>query len=804
MTNAPEIGRSTMQAIRDALARYEAGKLEEAADGCTAVLRSDSGNFDALHLLGLVKLAAGDTAEAVRLLTAAVKAKPRSHEAVLNLGLALFNAGDGEGAIAQYDRALALRPSFPEALNNRGNALRALGRPEEALTDYELALALRLDYADALSNRAAVLLDLGRAEEALANCQQAIAARPDFAEAYFNRGNALAALGRHQRALASYDDSLRLNPRYGAALANKSAIFTMLHRHGDALAAAQAALALDPRHVDALINCGVAAQHLGRFAEAVTAYDQALAADPRSVTALRNRGTALRELKRYAAALADFDRLVEMAPGDADALCERGETLRLMGRHAAALGDFERALALDPNHGHALGGAAFAALNVCDFATAERLAGEVAKRVETGMVVSPFILLNLVDSAPLHATAARNYVQDQIRIPSAPLFRHDPERRYDRIRVAYVSGDFRQHPIGQLIVNAIERHDRARFEAIGISYGADDGSDLRRRLVDAFDSFHDVKAMPDRDAATLIHRLGVDIAVDLAGYTQGCRPGILALRPAPIAVNYLGYPGTMAAGFIDYVIADPVVLPFDQQPFYTEKIVHLPDSYQANDQRRPAAAESPTREAAGLPENAIVFCCFNNAFKIARPVFETWMRLLGMVEGSVLWLLFANETARDHLRREAVLRRIDPARLIFAERVAPAEHLARHRIADLFLDTLPYNAHTTASDALWAGLPVITCRGNAFAGRVGASLLTAVGLGDLIAPDLAGYEALALRLAATPDALAECKRRLEQHRPGAALFATARFVRHLEAAYIGMHALWRNRMPPQSFAVPAA
>jgi protein O-GlcNAc transferase len=789
--------------IRNAIELYEAGRLDEAADACAATLRSDSGHFDALQLLGMVKLAQGETDEALRLLTAAVKQRPRSHEAAFNLGLALQTAGNHDGALAQYDRALALGPVLPKALNNRGNALRALGRFEEALESYEQALAQQLDYPDATNNRGAVLLDLGRAEEALASCQQALAARPDFAAAHFNRGNALAALGRHQRALSSYDEALKLDPGYAAAFANKSAIFTLLNRHDDALAAAQAAIARDPRHVDALLNCGVAAQHLGRLTEAVAAYDLALAAAPQAVAVLRNRGAALRDLGQHAEALANFDRLIAIDPKDADALYGRAEALRSLGRHAEALGGFEQALAVDPGHAASLGGAAFAALNACDWERAQRLAADILPRVEAGMVVSPFILLNLTDSSRLHAIGTRNYVGDQIEIPELP-FRHEPFRRSDGIKIVYLSADFRQHPVAQLTVELFELHDRSRFEVIGVSYGADDGSELRARIVKAFDAFHDVRSMNDRDAAKLISDLRADIVIDLTGYTAGCRPQILAWRPAPLAVNYLGYAGTMGAGFVDYVIADSIVLPFDRQPFYTEKIVHLPNSFQPNDSQRKIAADTPSREAAGLPEKGMVFCCFNKSYKIAAPMFDIWMRLLNAVEASVLWLSDTNDVAAGNLRAAASARGIDPARLVFAPKLPGLdEHLARHRLADLYLDTLPYNAHTTASDALWAGLPVLTAGGEAFAGRVGASLLTAVGLPDLVAPDLAAYEALALRLAKEPDALADCRTRLARQRLAAPLFAVDRFLRHLEAAYARMHGLWRSGKPPQSFAIPA-
>jgi protein O-GlcNAc transferase len=377
-------------------------------------------------------------------------------------------------------------------------------------------------------------------------------------------------------------------------------------------------------------------------------------------------------------------------------------------------------------------------------------------------------------------------------------------RKHDRMRIAYLSANFHQHAIGYLTAELFERHDRSRFEVIGVSFGIDDKSAQRARIVRAFDQFHDVGMQPDDEVAKLLRRLNVDIAVDLMGHTQLARPQILAHRPAPVQVNYLGYPGTMGAEFMDYVIADPIVLPLDQQPFYAESIVHLPDCYQVNDSKRTIAARTPSRREAGLPEQGFVFCCFNNAWKITKPFFEVWMRLLGAVDGSVLWLLRDNPDTEGNLRQEAQARGIDTARLVLAERLPLEDHLARHRLADLFLDTLPYNAHTTASDALWAGLPVLTCRGLSFAGRVGASLLGAVGLPELVATDLPGYEALALKLATDAPALASIRQKLDRNRLTHPLFDTDRLCRHIEAAFTTMRDIrWRGELA-RPFSVEAA
>ncbi|TAN54930.1 MAG: hypothetical protein EPN20_20950, partial [Magnetospirillum sp.] len=344
-------------------------------------------------------------------------------------------------------------------------------------------------------------------------------------------------------------------------------------------------------------------------------------------------------------------------------------------------------------------------------------------------------------------------------------------------------------------------HDRDRFRITAYSCGEDDGSAMRRRLEGAFDRFVDLCPVDDAEAVRRIHGDEVDILVDLTGYTTGTRTAILAARPAPVQVNYLGFPGTMGADFIDYIIVDSIVAPPDQQPNFAERLVRLPHSYQANDTRRPIAAQRPSRSECGLPERGFVFCCFNNTFKITPILFDVWMRLLAMVPGSVLWLFQANDKVGDRLKAEAARRGVDPARLIFAARRDLPDHLARHDCADLFLDTLPYNAHTTASDALWAGLPVLTCRGGTFAGRVAASLLSAVGLPELITESREEYESLALALARDPARLAALRQKLRQNRHAAPLFDSAGFTRDLEAAYSRMWDTWCAGRCPEAFAV---
>jgi predicted O-linked N-acetylglucosamine transferase (SPINDLY family) len=645
-------------------------------------------------------------------------------------------------------------------------ALHQQGRLADAERLYRSILRARPKHFEARHLFGILRSQQGRAAEALELITAALQAKPDSADALYNRGNILVQLDRFEEALASYDAALALEPDNEETHHNRGNVLFKLARPQEALTALERALALKPNYVEALNSRGIVLERLGRHDEALADYDRAFALRPDSADALYNRGNLLKELKRFEESVASYRQARAISTNDPDAF-----------------------------------GIVEAALAICDWTQVETLAGTVRAELLAGRSsVTPFALVGYCDDPALHLQCARNMIADQIKVRPAPLWT-GTRYQHERIRLAYLSADFREHATAYLIAELIELHDRARFEVMGVSFGAPSDSEIGRRLAQAFDAFHDVRAQSDREIAMMLRDHEIDIAVDLKGHTQDSRPGILAHRPAPIQVGYLGFPGTIGADFLDYVIADSTVLPFDQQPFYTEKIVHLPHCYQINDRKRSIAAATPSRQQAGLPETGFVFCCFNNNYKIARPIFEIWMRLLLAVPGSVLWLLRDNPGAEHNLRREAVARGVDPDRLIFADRCGLDAHLARHRLADLFLDTLPYNAHTTASDALWAGLPVLTCQGNAFAGRVAVSLLNAVGLPELVTHSLADYEALALRLATDDAMLRNLRETLARNRLSGPLFDTDRFRRGIEAAYLRMWDMWQRGESPQNFRV---
>ncbi|MCW2243329.1 O-linked N-acetylglucosamine transferase, SPINDLY family protein [Azospirillum canadense] len=659
--------------------------------------------------------------------------------------------------IEEARRMLAASPGDGGRLEALFAALDALGEPGTP------------DEAVARSNHGEALRRQGRVAEALAHHHRALAWLPGFGGVHFNLGLTLQALGRLSEAVDAYGEAARLMPDLAAALCNQGVLLRALGQLEAADVALRDALARDRALMPAWLNLGAVLQAAGRSDRVAACFRNALALRPDLAEAHANLGIALKEAGRIAESVPALERALALGLPDAGGVLAQ---LVQQQRHLCRWGGL-----------------------------AERSARLVAAvRDGATQQAHPWIFLGEGAGPALERRCAERYSAWRTRTAPATRFQHGRGAR-DRLRVGYLSADFQEHATAALIAELIERHDRRRVEVIGYSYGPDDGGPMRRRLAGAFDRFVDLSTVPHAEAAARIHDDGVDILVDLKGHTQGARIEIPAQRPAPVQVQWLGYPGTTGAPCFDYVIGDPIVTPFDRQAGYSERIVQLPACYQPNDRRRVIGA-TPTPAACGLPERGFVFCCFNAPYKITPALFDLWCRLLMAVPGSVLWLLEGAPEVSDNLRREAACRGPAPERLVFAPRLPPADHLARYRLADLFLDTTPVGAHTTASDALWAGLPVLTVPGDGFAARVGASLLRAVGLPDLAVPDLDAYEAVAIRLASQPGELADLKARLTAGRDRAPLFDTDRMARSLERAFATMWAIHVAGEAPRSFAAP--
>ena len=694
--------------------------------------------------------------------------------------VALHRSGRWAEAESLYLQALADDPGDFDARHLLGVMRAQSGRADQGLDDIALALRIRPDDPEALLNHANVLKLLGRLEEALAGFIRALTAKPGWPQAENNRGTVLQALGRHEEALAAYDRALAAAPDYAEALNNRGSVLQDLKRPGEALSAYDQALRLAPRFAAAFNNRGSALLDLKRFGDALSCFDRALALRPEDAEVANNRGNALQGLMRYEDALAAYDRALLLRPDYPEAFNNRGEALQQLKRHEEALASYDRALSAS-GEVQAFGGAAMAVLNLCDWSRTAQIGAQMERRIDSGETISPWVLLGYSGDEALQRRCAANVIAQRFPNPPPPLARSG--YKHGKIRLAYISSDVSHHPVASQVVQLIESHNRENFEIIGIGTNADDGSAQRRRLIAAFDQFVDAHQQAPLAIAEQIRAMEVDILVDLNGHTQNDSFDILSHRPAPVQASWLGYAGTTAAPFIDYVIADRIVAP--DAGAYTEKLAYLPNSFFPLDTSR-TLGRLPSRAEAGLPQEAFVFCSFNNNWKLTEPVFTIWMRLLAAVPGSVLWLKQAGGKTKDNLLEAAKARGIGADRLIFAPPAPLDVHLVRHQLADLFLDTLPYNAHATACDALWAGLPVLTRRGTAYAGRVAASLLTAAGLPELITESAEEYEALALALARDPARLRALRDKLAANRATAPLFDTPRLARDLEAAYIQM------------------
>ena len=674
-------------------------------------------------------------------------------------GINFHNRGQLAQAKLLYQQLLQLEPKHFDAMHLLGVIEYQSGQFAQAVEYIGKAIQITPNHAAAYCNLGAALDALKQYEASIECYEKAIALQPDHAEAHSNRGAALNDLKRYRAALESFDRAIAIRPDYAEAYSSRGNSLAALKNYKGALESFSRAIALKPTYAEAYLNCGDALNAIQQFEAALVYLNQAIAIRPDYAEAYGNRANSLTGLRQLASAVADLDK----------------------------------AISLKPKLDFLLGLRLFTKMKICDWTDHDVQLAELSDMIDRGEVKSlGFTVVALSSSLSLQNRAAQ-----MVTYPANAELGDIPKRREGgKIRIGYFSADFHNHATSHLIAELFERHNKDKFELIAFSFGPDLQDEMRQRIRTAFDQFHDVRTQTDKEIALLCRGLAVDIAIDLKGFTQDARTGIFACRAAPIQVSYLGYPGTMGVDYMDYLVADKTLIPEESQQYYTERIVYLPNSYQVNDSRRQIAHTKFVREELGLPKMGFVFCCFNNNFKISPSTFDSWMRILHRASGSALWLLEDNPTAVANLRKEARHRGIDPERLVFAKRMPLPEHLARHRVADLFLDTLPYNAHTTASDALWAGLPVLTLAGESFASRVAASLLTAVDLPELIVSSQRDYEELAVALAADPERLSLFRNRLERNRLTTPLFDTPRFTRHLEAALSQMMHLYYRDLPP--------
>jgi len=761
-----EVTLTLPQAMQHAAAAYNNGEWAKAEHLTRLILNAQADHFDALNLLGIMAAQTRRPEEAADLFRRAVAARPTDAAAHSNYGNSLNDLKRFEDALDSYSRALEIKPDFAEAYFNRGNALRELKRFEEALDSYSRALKIKPNDVEVYSNLGLILLDLKRFEEALDIFARALKIKPDFAEVYNNRGLALRELKRFEEALDSFACALRIKPDFAEVYSNR----------------------------------GNTLRELNRFEEALDSFARALKIRPDFAEAYNNRGLILLDLKRFEEALDSFAGALKIRPDFAEVYNNRGLALQELKRFEEALDSYAHALMVSPDCDWAYGNWLHMKMLLCDWSNFDSQIADLAAKIQQAKKTTPpFPVLALIDCLSLQRQAAETWVREKCP-PSRLLPAIAKRARRERIRVGYFSGDYRNHPVSFLTAEMLERHDRSRFEVIAFSFGPDTQDKMRRRMERAFDRFIDVRGKSDLDIVQMARSMELDIAVDLGGFTEGCRPNLFALRAAPLQVSYLGYLATLGAAYMDYLIANTTIIPPEHQWHYAEKIIYL-RTYQANDSKRVISDKRFSREELGLPRTGFVFCCFNASYKIVPEIFDCWMRILRQVEDSVLFLLADNVTAQRNLMKEAVKKGVAADRLVFGQRLPVPEYLARYRTADLYLDTLPYNAGTTASDALWAGLPVLTRMGESFAARVAASLLNDIGLPELVTSTQEQYEATAIELASNPGRLAEIKDRLRRNRLEMPLFDTEGFTRHLENAYTQIYERYQADLSPEHIYV---
>lgn len=822
--------------IQEALKHHNAGQLPEAEAIYRQILASHPNHPEAMHLLGFVFHQRGQQETAAEWIGKAVAADPKQPMFLNNLGIVLRDLGQREEAIRCYQKALAIQPDNQQALcnlgsdfhaqgqwteaanyyrrvlaikpdlfdvhNSLGNVLLAQGLPEEAIACYRHSVAIQPNYQNAYHNLGNALRDQGQMDEAIASFQKALAIQPDLTESHNSLGNTFQEAGRPEEAIACYQTVLTLNPNHYAAYSNQGQALQAMGRTDEAIECYHKSLAIEPRYFRAQNDMGVALMSQGRQQEAIDCYHKALALAPDAHGTYNNLGVALMKDGQWTEAITYYEKALAIAPNDCSTLNHLSFALQNVGQLEEAIACCQRALEVEPDNLQILAAILHQMQQACAWEGFQAYFDRMMTLLNTGRAeISPFILLSLPTTPEEQRRCAEVCITNRYPIQESLAASRHYDTHPDRIKIGYLSCDFQDHATAHLMAELFELHDHDRFEIKAYSYGQNDGGLMRPRLMEACDSFTDLLMVSHKEAAQCILEDGVHILVELKGHTKGTRMEITTFRPAPIQVSWVGYPGTVGADFLDYILTDPFVTPHGFESHFTEKVVRLPGCYQPNDRKRVISDQTPTRQSCGLPEEGFLFASLNSSYKISSELFDVWMGFLKAMPDSVLWLIQSNPSMADNLRREAEARGVEGSRLYFAPKLPVSEHLARYRIIDLALDTYPYTSHTTGSDALWAGCPLVACAGQTFASRVTGSLLTNVGLSELITDSLDGYADLAMALANDPERLAEIRQRLHDNLPTAPLFDSPNFTRNLESAYEAMWQRFQAGMAPDHIDV---
>jgi len=806
----------------------ELGELEDAVSSYQRAIILNSNYVEAIYSLGIV-LHNLNNSDAINCFKKAIKIKPDFAEAYNNLGIALKDSGLVEDAVKSFKKALNLKSNYLEAHNNLGNAYRSLGKFEESIVAYQQAILIKQDYPTTHNNLGNVLKDLGRFEEAVLSYKRAIVNAPEDLEflnnlgaayrdcGHFNKaiesykkallispensavlnnlGIAFKDIGYYNNAIDSYQKALDINPEYSNAFNNLALVYKKTGKNEKALEAYKKALAINPNDPDTLNNVGITLIDSERLDEAVNCYKKALSINPDYAEAWNNLSIAFMKLKRLNEAYKANEKALSLNTNYAEGYAVQGRIYTEQRQLDKALKSFKRANKYNPDLEYNFGAILNTQMNLCNWKDLTNLLKKLRAKVNNNQrVIVPFDLLGLIDDPKLQKKTSEIYANDNFPesniLPKIKLY-----KRHSRIRIGYFSADFKMHPVAMLTAELYEIHDRKKFEIHAFSFGPDTHDEMNLRIKAGVDQFHDVHKKSDKDISLLARSLEIDIAIDLGGYTADSRTGIFAMRAAPIQGSYIGVLSTMGSSYYDYLVAGHGMIPKANQKYFSEKIIYLPN-YQVNDSKELPPKIKFTRQDLGLPNNGFVFCCLNNNFKITPEIFNIWMRIVKKVSRSVLLIYASTDSVKVNLRKEAIKIGIDPERVIFGENLSRPEYLARYKIADLFLDTHPYNAGTTASDALKMGLPILTLKGSSFNSREAASIINAVNLPEMITTTIEEYESLAIELATNPKKYEFIKKKLVSNLPNAPLFDTVKFTKNLESAFLSIYNRHRKNLEP--------
>ena len=789
---------------------------------------------EAHNNLGNVLKEIGQLDKAIESYEKAVALKPDYIEAYYSLGDSFYEVGKLEDTIKCYKRVIEYRPNFTGMHNNLGNIFRELERFDEAVLSYEKAISIdtgfvegyynlgitlqelkQLDnasvnykkaieikpnYPEAFNNLGTLYKELKDFDSSIQSYQKAIDIKPDYAEAFNNLGILYKELGQLEKSVQNHKIAININSKYDEAYNNLGILFMELGQLESAIESYKSAIKANKNFIEAINNLGLVLMNLGQIEEAIKYYQKALKINPSFALTYNNLGVAYKNLHSHDAASKCFQKSIALEPKYSDALCNYGHLLTEMDNLQDALANYEHAFAIKPDADYLLGTIIHTKMHLCIWNEYSNNLNELQAQINDGQKrIDAFSFMSLIDDPEIQGKVSKIYFKDQNpRSNLLPQIKNHP--KHNKIKIGYFSADFREHPVSYLTAELYETHDRNQFEVHAFSYGPDTNDEMNLRIKAGVDHFHDVREMSHKEIATLSRSLEIDIAVDLSGATHSSKTEVFAMLAAPIQTSYIGWLGTMGADYYDYLIAAEGMIPKRNQKYFTEKIVYLP-SYQVNDSKEPLPEAIFSRKDLGLPKDSFVFCCFNNTFKITPEVFDSWARILNGVEQSVIMIYVSNKHAQKNLIKEIKLRNIDPKRLIFGERLSRAEYLDRYRSADLFLDTFPYNAGTTASDALRMGLPLLTINGNSFNSREASNIVNAVNLPEMITSSQEEYESLAIELANNPKKFRIIKEKLADNLPSAPLFDTPRFTKNLESAYKIMHERYHDGLKPDHIYV---